>query len=266
MADCLLAGGGGYDNLDAITADASHVLPTATFVNSSGDLVPGTMTTKGSATYNPSTSSQSIASGRYLTANQTIKAVGTTNMAAAYIKSGVTVRVGCAENANSVVSITGSYTSAASSVAVTSAQMVQGSSAYVNGVKVDGGIATMAGTTYTPGATSQTMIPANRYLTGTSTIAAIGGNATAGLVRSGYTFSSKSAGVNVSGTMKDYAATTITPSNNEQVFATGGKYVTGNLTVNGVSMTNFVQANIKKGVKITICGKEVTGNFEGYVS
>ena len=49
MADCLLAGGGGSDNLDVITADASHVLPAATFVNSSGDLVPGTMTTSAAA-------------------------------------------------------------------------------------------------------------------------------------------------------------------------------------------------------------------------
>jgi hypothetical protein len=54
-------------------------------------------------------------------------------------------------------------------------------------------------------------------------------------------------------------AQTINPTASQQIVSTSGKYLTGNVTVNGVS--NLTAANIKKGINV---GGTV-GNFEGYV-
>lgn len=65
------------------------------------------VTTKGAATITPTGSSQTIASGTYLTGTQTIEAVTTSNLTAANIVSGVTVKVGTASDDDSVASVTG---------------------------------------------------------------------------------------------------------------------------------------------------------------
>lgn len=65
------------------------------------------VTTKGAATIAPSTSNQTIASGTYLTGAQTIAAVTTTNLTAANIVSGVTVKVGYSGDDDCVASVTG---------------------------------------------------------------------------------------------------------------------------------------------------------------
>lgn len=67
------------------------------------------MTTQAAQTIHPSTSDQTIASGRYLTGTQTIKAVTTTNLTAANIKSGVVVEVGDSTDSDCVTKITGTY-------------------------------------------------------------------------------------------------------------------------------------------------------------
>ena len=67
------------------------------------------VTTKAATTFHPSTSDQSIASGTYTTGAQTIKAVTTSNLTAANIKNGVTVTVGDADDADRVLSVTGTY-------------------------------------------------------------------------------------------------------------------------------------------------------------
>ena len=53
---------------------------------------------------------------------------------------------------------------------------------------------------------------------------------------------------------------TINPTISQQIVSTNGKYLTGNVTVNGVS--NLTAANIKKGVNV---GGTV-GTFSGYVA
>ena len=68
------------------------------------------VTTQAAQTLYPSTSDQTINSGRYLTGNQTVKAVTTSNLTADNIKSGVTVTVGDSSNASRVASVTGTYT------------------------------------------------------------------------------------------------------------------------------------------------------------
>ena len=68
------------------------------------------VTTQAAQTIHPSTSNQTIASGRYLTGTQTINAVTLTNLTAANIKSGVVVKVGDSSDDDCVTSVTGTYT------------------------------------------------------------------------------------------------------------------------------------------------------------
>ena len=76
--------------------------------NSSVSLT-ASVTTQAAQTIYPSTSDQTINSGRYLTGNQTIKAVTTTNLTADNIKSGVTVQIGDSADSDRVASVTGTY-------------------------------------------------------------------------------------------------------------------------------------------------------------
>ena len=68
------------------------------------------LTTQAAQTIHPSTSDQTITSGKYLTGTQTIKAVTMTNLTAANIKSGVVVKVGDSTDDDCVTSVTGTYT------------------------------------------------------------------------------------------------------------------------------------------------------------
>lgn len=72
------------------------------------------VTTQAAQTIYPSGSDQTIAASRYLTGAQTIKAVTTSNLTAANIKSGVTVTVGDSADADRVLSVTGTYSGGSS--------------------------------------------------------------------------------------------------------------------------------------------------------
>lgn len=76
-----------------------------------GTKYTGNMTEKSAATYNPSSSDQTINANQFLAGAQTLSAVTTTNLNAAYIANGVTVKVGCAADDDSVASVTGTLRS-----------------------------------------------------------------------------------------------------------------------------------------------------------
>lgn len=78
----------GYDT-SQVTATANTVRSGYKFVNSSGQLITGTIPSKGAQTYTPKTVSQTISSGQYLSGNQTIQ--GDENLIASNIKSGVSI-------------------------------------------------------------------------------------------------------------------------------------------------------------------------------
>ena len=63
--------------------------------------------TKGATTYNTSSSDQTIPSGTYLRGTQTIKAVTVSGLSAENIASGVTVKVGDANDDDRIASVTG---------------------------------------------------------------------------------------------------------------------------------------------------------------
>ena len=65
------------------------------------------LTTLGATTYNTSATDQTIASGRYLTGTQTIKAVTYSGLDASNIASGVTVKIGDANDDDRIASVTG---------------------------------------------------------------------------------------------------------------------------------------------------------------
>ena len=71
-------------------------------------ILTASVTTKGSATITPKNTSQTIASGTYLTGTQTIEAVTTSNLTDANIANGVTVKIGTTSDDDSVASVTGS--------------------------------------------------------------------------------------------------------------------------------------------------------------
>lgn len=77
--------------------------------NSSVSLT-ASVTTQAAQTIYPSTSDQTIASGRYLTGTQTVKGVTTTNLSASNILSGVTIKVGDSADDDRIASVTGSVT------------------------------------------------------------------------------------------------------------------------------------------------------------
>lgn len=74
--------------------------------------VTGSMSEKSAASYNPSTSDQTINASQYLTGVQTIRAVTLSNLVAQYIAKDITVKVGCSADDDCVASVTGSLSSA----------------------------------------------------------------------------------------------------------------------------------------------------------
>lgn len=109
----------GSDGLiTATTSKTQSVTPTvsAGYVSSG---TAGTITVSGSATsqltaqaaqtIHPSTSDQTIASGKYLTGAQTVKGVLLTNLSAGNIKKDVVVKVGDSTDDDCVTSVTGTY-------------------------------------------------------------------------------------------------------------------------------------------------------------
>ena len=107
-----------------------------------GSKVSGTISSKAAATYNTSSSDQTISSGQYLSGTQTIRAVTTSGISAANIKDGAVIKVGDAGSATRIANVTGTFTDASTvssgQTAAAAAQIKSGYSAWVDGAEVKG--------------------------------------------------------------------------------------------------------------------------------
>ena len=113
--DIPLSGGGTAKFMDTTissnAAAAGSILSgKKAYVN--GSEITGNISSKSAASYNPSTSDQTINASQYLSGAQTIRAVTMTNLTAANIANGVTVKIGCSADDDCVASVTGSLTAA----------------------------------------------------------------------------------------------------------------------------------------------------------
>lgn len=80
------------------------------------------LTTQAAQTIHPSTTDQTIASGKYLTGTQTVKGVLLSNLSSENIKKDVVVKVGDSTDDDCVTSVTGTLESGSGSVTITVSQ------------------------------------------------------------------------------------------------------------------------------------------------
>ena len=91
------------------TVTAGSMLSGVTALKNDGTSITGSIASQAAQTIHPSTSDQTIASGKYLTGAQTVKGVLLTNLSAGNIKKDVVVKVGDSTDDDCVASVTGTY-------------------------------------------------------------------------------------------------------------------------------------------------------------
>ena len=213
---------------------------TASHTQTTGYVTSGTttstmqLTSQAAATYNTSTADQTISSYRWLTGTQTIKSVTTSNLIAANIASGVTVKVGDANNASRITQVTGTYAPAVSSLTVTPTETAQTFNATgVYGYKP-----------VTINAISSTYVGTNiaRKSSADITFASATGTFTAPI---GYYSTAATK------TVTTQAAQTIYPSTADQTIASY-RWLTGTQTIKSVTTSNLSASNIASGVTVKV--------------
>ena len=100
-----------WDTSGATISNAGQMRNGVKAVGADGTVYTGNMSEKSAATYRPSASDQTIAANQFLIGAQTVAAVTTSNLNASYIANGVVVKVGCADDDDSVISVTGTLKS-----------------------------------------------------------------------------------------------------------------------------------------------------------
>lgn len=228
-----------HPNPTAAIASSTGVV-TATHTQTTGYVTSGTttgtlnLTTQAAQTINTSTADQTVASYRWLTGAQTIKSVTTTNLTAANIAEGVTVKVGDANNASRISQVTGTYAPAVSSATITpteTAQTLNATGVYgYKPVTVNAISSTYVGTGVAKKSSADT------------TFASTTGTFTAPI---GYYSAAATKTITIN------AAQTIYPSTADQTISSY-RWLTGTQTIKSVTTTNLTAANIADGVVVKV--------------
>ena len=210
--------------------------------NNDGTLIAGSIQSKSAATYNTSSSDQTIASGQYLSGTQTIKAVKTSGISAANIKTGVTIKVGDANDDDRITSATGTFTASSTissgQTGAAAAQILTGYSAFLDGSEVKGSMASngsVSGTISTKA--GSVVIPAGYTTGGTVSISSteqakiISSN-----IKSGVTILGESG----SSTVVDTAIST-SAANAGKIFNGYKAYVNGELVIGNMTVPTVSQ-------------------------
>ena len=250
----------------SISVNSSGLI-TASATQTAGYVAAGTksatkqLTTQAAKTVTPTASAQTaVASGTYTTGAVTV--AGDANLVASNIRNGV-----------SIFGVSGSYEGDkgidTSDATATAGDILSGKTAYVDGAKITGNIATKTASNLSASGKTVT-VPAGYYASQVTKDVATATQATpsvsidsAGLITASAT---QTAGYVAAGTKSGtkqltvQAAKTVTPTTSNQTAVASGRYTTGAITVKGDA--NLVAANIAAGK--TIFG--VTGTHAGLES
>lgn len=206
-----------------------------------GKLVAGSIQSKAAATYNTSSSDQVINSGVYLSGNQTIKAVKTAGISAGNIKTGVTVKVGDANDDDRIAGVAGTFTAAntvsSGQTAATAAQLLTGYSAFISGAELQGTMASNGSTSGTISTKAGTVnIPSGYTTGGTVSISSTEqAKIIAGNIKSGVTILGVSGSSSVVDTTISSSAATASKILSGYKAYVNGSLITGNVTMPTVS-------------------------------
>ena len=255
--------GGGLDTSDANATSNDILLDKTAYVK--GSKVTGSIKSKATTTYVPSTEDQIISSGQYLSGNQTIK--GDENLLDENIKTGITL-----------FEKVGTFTSDATAA---SSDILLNKTAYVNGEKITGIIPSKDKQTFTP-STEDQIISSGQYLSGVQTVLG-DSNLLPENIKTDVTIFGVTGIHAGTDELTEATATETDIKSGKIAYINGGEKVTGNVyTVenetsitpglkdqflqsgfyNGISIpgdTELVPGNIKKGVEIF----GITGIYEG---
>lgn len=243
-------------------AVSAGYVSTGTQGNSSVSLTAN-VTTKGTTTYTPTTTNQTIASGTYLTGTQTI--AGDANLVAGNIKKDVTI-----------FNTTGTYEGSGGgnlqpvkeyTVSASGNQTISPDTGY-DGIE-EVALIVPAGTATAPASisgSSASVSTGTNTLTLSKTVSVTPNVTTAGYISSG-TAGNSSVSLTASVTTK--ASATLYPSTSDQTISSG-TYLTGTQTIKGVTTSNLTADNIKKDVVVQVGDSadpdrilSITGTYEG---
>ena len=196
MSRIWLPGGAGGADLDMITAGAGDVLSGKVIVDKEGEPLTGTLTLTGTAADSHVLAGQTY----YNTDAKTKRTGGMTNRGAVSqaLNAGGSYTIPAGYH-NGAGKVTANSLASQTSANAAAGHILSGKTAWVNGAKVTGNIAGLAGQTVTPGASAKTVSCSGKYMTGNVTVSAVS-NLTAANIKKGVTVGG------VVGTYEGYAS------------------------------------------------------------
>lgn len=211
MAEGIILKSGSSGDFDQITASASDIRKGKVSVNADGDTITGTLTENS-------------------TINTSINAGGS-----------VTIPAGIY---NSAGKVTGNSLSSQTGGTASAAYISSGKTAWVNGSKITGSLATQGGSTTTPGTSNKTIVTAAKHVTGNIVVAG-SGNLTAANIKKGVNI------FGVTGTFEGYVAGT------NDIFKNG-------TWGSGWSLSQFViYGNNVSGSTVSVSGNNIVYHYSG---